>query len=107
MKPTFTTTDDRKRDADETRFARTQLRLPKTDCNYHTSTLTDFNGRCADSCADKPSFRDISAGYFKREARQSFISEAAFFVMIIITAAVPLVSNAHALVNLLRSIGSI
>jgi hypothetical protein len=106
MKPTFTKTENSKRHANEVRAARSQFGSPKTDCAYHTTTF-DLNGRCADKRAGNVSFREISAGYFKNEARQSFVTEAAFFAVIVLTSAVPLISGAHALLNLVRSMGGL
>jgi hypothetical protein len=106
MKPTFTKTETGKRHANDVRTARSHFGFPKTDCDYHTTTF-DSNCRCSGKPAGNVSFREISAGYFKREARQSFATEAAFFSLIILTTAVALVSGAHAWLNLLRSIGGL
>jgi hypothetical protein len=53
-----------------------------------------------------PSFRNIAADYFKREARHDFWSEAALFALITITTALPLINNAHALIEFVRAITS-
>lgn len=106
MKPIFTKTENSKRHANEVRAARSHFGFPQIDCDYHTTTF-DLNGRCAGKRADHVSFREISAGYFKHEARHSFVTEAAFFVAIVITSAVPLISGAHAMLNLIRSIGGL
>lgn len=39
----------------------------------------------------EPSFRGISAAYFDGEARSHFATETAFFALIVLTAAVPVV----------------
>ena len=106
MKLIFTKTENSKRHADEVRTARSHFGSPQIDCNYHTTTF-DLNGHCSGKRAGQVSFREISAEYFKHEARHSFVTEAAFFAAIIITSAVPLISGAHAMLNLIRSIGGL
>ena len=106
MKPIFTKTENSKRHANEVRAVRSHFGSPKTDCDYHTTTF-DLNGRCSGKRAGNVSFREISAGYFEREARQSFVTEAAFFALIVITSAVPLISGAHAMLNFVRAIGGL
>ncbi len=78
-------------------------RFPVTDYNYHSVAIGEFNGHCAK--IEAPSFLNISRDYFENEAPRSFISEAAFFAMITITAAVPVVSGAFAAIALCRSYG--
>jgi hypothetical protein len=78
--------------------------FPKTDFNYHNASLAGCGaGRGATFRA--PSFRDISRDYLNREARNDFLTEAAFFAMIVITAALPLLNSAHAVAGLVRSLG--
>jgi hypothetical protein len=61
--------------------------FPKTDFAFKANSFGDFSGRCR---GEKfPSFRGISADYFKKEARNHFVSEAAVFVLIVATVAVP------------------
>jgi hypothetical protein len=74
-------------------------RMPKTDCNYQVGSMSSRGGRArsASICA-------VSNDYFKNEARSMFATEAAFFSVIVITAAGPLISAAMALVHLVRSI---
>ena len=74
--------------------------LPKTDYCYQ-SPATNRGGRCFDS--RRPSIRAISQNYFKNEVRHSFATEAALFGVIVLTAAVPLIDSAAALVDLVRS----
>ena len=83
----------------------TQAKFPVVDCNYHSVALGEFHGRCAK--VSSPSFLNISRDYFQREARQSFVGEAAFFVMFIITAAVSLVTGAVAIIQLCRAFGAL
>jgi hypothetical protein len=75
------------------------LCMPKTDCNYQIGPMSSRGGRSrsASICA-------VSNDYFKNEARSMFATEAAFFSVIVITAAGPLISAAMALVHLVRSI---
>lgn len=79
--------------------------LPKTDYSYQSTSMANLGGRCFGS--RRPSFRAISQDYFKNEARQSFASEAFFFSVIVLTAAVPLLNSAYALVHLVRSFATI
>ncbi len=92
MKPTFITT-------------RNQKRFPLIDCNYHSATLRGYHGRCAKAAA--PSFRNISRQYFQKEARHDFVGEAILFAILIITAAVPVVSGARAIIELCRAFGAL
>jgi hypothetical protein len=72
--------------------------MPKTDCNYQVGSIPSGGRhlRCA-------SIRAVSNDYFKNEARSMFVTEAAFFCVIVMTAAVPLINTAMALVHLVRS----
>jgi hypothetical protein len=78
------------------------LRMPKTDCNYQVASMPSRGGRGYGS--RHASIRAVSHDYFKNEARTMFVTEAAFFSVIVITAAVPLINTAMALVHLVRSI---
>ncbi|HEX8078203.1 MAG TPA: hypothetical protein VF511_10350 [Chthoniobacterales bacterium] len=73
---------------------------PKTDQSYQASSMPSggggFNSRHA-------SIRAVSREYFKSEARSTFATEAAFFGVIVMTAAVPLIQAATAIVHLVRS----
>jgi hypothetical protein len=74
--------------------------MPKTDYNYQVGSMPsrgDRQPRCA-------SIRAVSDDYFKNEARSMFATEAAFFSVIAITCAGPLISAAIALVHLVRSV---
>jgi len=74
-----------------------ETKFPITDHNYHSAALDGCSGSCAH--LDGPSFRDISRDYFKNEAPQDFLGEALFFAAIVLTAAVPLMSGAYALMH--------
>jgi hypothetical protein len=76
-------------------------RFPLIDCNYRPMTLDGYRAQCVRT--EKPHFQNISAEYFQNEARHDFLVEAVCFVLIIITAAVPLVGAADAVVDLCRA----
>ena len=80
-------------------------RFPLIDCNYQPMTLNGYRGRCAKILPS--GFRNISSQYFQREARRDFLSEAFFFAARTITAAVPVVSGAHAVVEFWRALGQL
>ena len=89
-----------------TQFSRRHgLRMPKTDCSYQVASMPSRGGRSYGS--RHASIRAVSHDYFKNEARSMFATEAAFFSVIVITAAVPLINTAMALVHLVRSIAAI
>ena len=76
-------------------------RLPKTDYGYQAPSVASTGGRCFGS--PRPSFRSISQDYFKNEARQSFATEAALFSVIVMTAAVSLISSVAGMVHMVRA----
>ena len=78
--------------------------FPLTDSNYQVGTMPNLHGGCARH--EFLSFRDISGEYFRKEARGDFQREFIAFAAIAVTAAVPLLSNAHALAQFLRAIGN-
>ena len=78
-------------------------RGPKIDCNFQVASMPNRGGHRS-PCA---SIRAVSHDYFKNEARSMFATEAAFFSVIVITAAVPLINTAVALVHLVRSIAAV
>jgi hypothetical protein len=92
MKPTFITT-------------RSEKRFPLIECNYHSVTLSGYQGRCAKSTA--PSFRNISRLYFQKEARQDFLGEAILFSILVAATTVPMVSGAYAIIQLCRAFGAL
>ncbi|PZR73154.1 MAG: hypothetical protein DLM73_11355 [Chthoniobacterales bacterium] len=75
--------------------------MPKTDYCYQAPTLAGNGGRCFGT--RRTSFRAISQDYFKNEAPQSFVTEAALFCVIVMTAAVPVINSASALLHLVRA----
>ena len=76
-------------------------RFPLIDCNYRSMTLDGYRARCVRPRT--PHFQNISGEYFQNEARHDFLVEAVCFVLIIVTAAAPLVSAANAVVDLCRA----
>ena len=78
------------------------LRMPKTDCNYQVGSMPSRGRRFR-----RASIRAVSNDYFKNEARSMFRTEAAFFSVIVMTAAVPLIYTAMALVHLVRSVAAV
>ena len=76
-------------------------RFPLIDCNYRPMTLDGYRGRCVSP--ETSHFRNISGQYFQNEARHEFLVEAVCFAVVIITAAVSLVSAANAVVDLCRA----
>ena len=76
-------------------------RFPLIDFNYRAMTLDGYRGRCVRTGTSN--FRNISAEYFANEARHDFLVEAFCFVLIVITAAAPLVSATKAVVDLCRA----
>jgi hypothetical protein len=81
------------------------LRMPKIDSHYQVASMPSRGGRYYGS--RHASIRAVTNDYFKNEARSIFATEAAFFSVIVITAAVPLINTAMALVHLVRSIAAV
>ena len=75
--------------------------MPKTDYSYYAGSMSNRGGGRFGSRS--ASIRAVSNDYFKNEARCNFATEAAFFSVIVMTAAVPLISSALALSHLVRS----
>lgn len=83
---------------------RSEKRFPLIDCNYHSAILDGYRGRCVK--LPSASFRNISRQYFEKEARHDFFGEAILLAMLSVTAAVPMVTGAYAIVELCRSFGA-
>jgi hypothetical protein len=79
--------------------------LPKTDYSFQVASVANGSSRCFGSC--RSSFRAISQEYFENEAPRSFASEAALFVVIVMTAALPIVNSMTALAHLVRSVATL
>jgi hypothetical protein len=79
------------------------LHMPTTDCAYQVGSMPSRGG----NNSRRASIRAVSHEYFKNEARSIFATEAAFFSVIVMTAAVPLIYTAMALANLVRSVAAL
>ena len=77
-------------------------RFPKTDYCFRPS-MRDFGGRSRGE--GNPSFRRISATYFDNEARTHFATEAAFFALIVLTAALPVAKAISGLFQFVHAVG--
>ena len=82
---------------------RNGLRMPKTDCNFQVGSMSNRGG----NNSRRASILAVSHDYFKNEARTTFATEAAFFSVIVMTAAVPLIYSAMAVVHLVRSFAAV
>ena len=100
MKPTFQFTQTTSRL--EAATTRRSGRFPKTDYCFRPPTL-DFDSRCRGE--GDPSFRRISKAYFDNEAGKHFATEAAFFVLIVLTAAWPVAKAIAGLFQLFSTTG--
>jgi hypothetical protein len=103
MKPTpLTTCNASRRDSfDHTMRGR---RSPITDYNYHSISLEHSSAKFVRPAAR--SFWNITGDYLKNEARHAFWGEAAVFAVLAVTALLPLISNAHALMEFVRAISN-
>jgi hypothetical protein len=54
----------------------------------------------------RESFWNITGEYFKNEARYDFGGEAALWAVLTLTAFLPLITNAHAVMEFVRAIGN-
>ena len=81
--------------------ARATRRLPKVDFQYQAISTGQSGGCCAH--LRTPSFRNISRSYFATEENHYFLAEAAVFAVIMLTAVMPLINGASAVLNLIRS----
>jgi len=100
MKPTIQFDETSYGDFSE-RVSQKRSALPKTDYSFHLASMAKSGSRCFCSC--RPSLRSISRSYFETEEPRSFLSEAALFSVLGLTAALPILNSVTALVNLLRS----
>ena len=104
MKPTFPTIiSSRRRESFDGGKCRSRC-LPVTDYNYHSVPFEGSSARFVHTRAR--SFWNITGDYYKREARQDFWGEASLWTVLALTAFLPLISNAHALMEFVRAISS-
>jgi hypothetical protein len=76
-------------------------KLPKIDLHFHAIPAGSAGGCCTHLTS--PSFRNISRAYFDTEANHYFLAEAGVFAVIMLTAVVPLINGAHAVLNLIHA----
>src|SRR3954463_12026056 len=98
MKPTSHSTSRRK-SAGANEFG--SPHLPLVDSAYQSLTIDGFRENRAGNRVS--SFRNISKNYFKGEARRSFITEAAFFAVLIVVSSWPLMQSVRAMNDLVRA----
>jgi hypothetical protein len=104
MKPTFLTiTTSLHRDSFDG-GKRRNPRAPLTDYNYHSVAFEKSSARYLRNRAR--SFWNITGDYFKNEARYDFWGEAALWAVLTLTAFLPLITNAHAVMEFVRAISS-
>jgi hypothetical protein len=104
MKPTILTTSNAgRRDSFDPSTRRPRL-ASIANYNYHSVVFEDFRANCGRTLVR--SFWSIMDDYLKNEARNDFLGEAALFAVIVVTAFLPLISNAHALIGFVRAIGN-
>ncbi len=101
MKPTLRTESNNRRHSHIVRLP--GHGLPKTDYQFQPDSTAEFSGHCHGS--PRPSFRCISDDYFKSEAPSHFVNEAAIFVLMAVTAAVPVVQGIRGASHILRAFG--
>jgi hypothetical protein len=104
MKPTCLTTSKGRRRHPFNRGKCKSHRSPITDYNYHSVAFGGSSGRYTRN--PPRSFWKIAGDYLKDEARHDFQSEGTLFGIIAITAALSLINNVHALIELVRAITS-
>lgn len=77
-------------------------RSPVTNYDYYSVA---FEGSSALYMhARARSFWNITGDYYKTEARQDFWGEASLWLVLALTAFLPLISNAHAVMGFVRAI---
>ena len=105
MKPTILTACNasRRRDAINPAMRSRHTSLI-ANYNYHSATFESFRANCG--WTSVRSFWNITGDYLKNEARHDFLGEAALFAVIVVTAFLPLISNAHALMGFVRAIAN-
>ncbi len=99
MKPTSPAIQHRRH---LTSIPRRRVGLQATMSQFQAGRLEDFSG--GGNEPTQPSFRGISEGYFSKEARRHFASEAVFFALIFVTAAVPVVASLRSMSEFLHAI---
>jgi hypothetical protein len=104
MKPTILTTCNASRRDSFDPATRNRRMSQIADYNYHSATFESFRANCGRTSVR--SFWNITGDYLKNEARHDFLGEAALFAVVVVTAFLPLISNAHALMEFVRANGN-
>jgi hypothetical protein len=104
MKPTILTACDASRRDPFDPAIRSRRMSLIANYNYNSLTFESFRANCGRTSVR--SFWNITGDYLKNEAHHDFLAEAALFAVVTITAFLPLISNAHALMEFVRAIGS-
>ena len=104
MKPTIQSTEQSRHDRSDYASKRGAAR-PKTDYNFQSASIISGGGRCFGT--RRSSFLAISREYFENEAPRHFAGVAALFGVMIVTAALPIVSSVLALATLVRSFAAL
>jgi hypothetical protein len=104
MKPTFPTIISSRRHESFDRGNRTSRREPVTDYNYHSAAFEGSSARYVHTRAQ--SFWNITGDYYKTEARRDFWGEASLWAVLALTAFLPLISNAHTVMEFVRAIST-
>ena len=102
MKPTFPTLIRSRRRESFDGGKRRSRRLSVTDYNYRSVAFEGSSARYVSTRAR--SFWNITGDYYKNEARQDFWGEASLWAVLALTAFLPLISNAHAVMEFVRAI---
>jgi hypothetical protein len=104
MKPTFPAiTTSHRRESFHGGKCRSR-RSPVTDYHYHSVAFEGSSARYVRARAR--SFWNITGDYYKSEGRQDFWGEASLWAVLALTAFLPLISNAHAVMEFVRAISS-
>ena len=104
MKPTILTTCKASRRDSFDPVMGSRHMSPIANNNHHSVTFEGFRANCRPTSVR--SFWNITGDYLKNEARHDFLGEAALFAVVVITAFLPLISNAHAVMGFVRAIGN-
>jgi hypothetical protein len=76
-------------------------KFPFVEFEYQASSLENLTGRCAKL---SNSFRDISRDYFETEENKDFVSNAAIFGALIVSALVPIAAGLSAVIQLCNTL---
>jgi len=100
MKPTIQIDQTSRRDLYDREIGKGSL-FPKTDYGFQAASAGTSSGHCFS--VRRPSFRAISENYFQNESRRNFAGEAMLFLVIVMTAVLPIINSASVLAQMVRS----